>query len=224
MIEYFYSVKFINIFRFTNPTPELPMPTKVQWKYFNSNYPLISYIWSVTKQPPLSHPSLKLGNFLGWLTSTDGSASHKEEIKTLAHWGPVVLNMASMNSVAMGLLPDTQNCRLRMRRECRERFQRKPLVSDPGMHHGTCLTHVPWCMSGSLTCGDGGNVPGIPGACAPAILRIWQEAHSFRQWLITCPCRVITYTIADFLPDRWCCRWRFKMKMKCQANFLVLNT
>ena len=48
----------------------------------------------------------------------------------------------------------------------RRRFQRKPLVSDPGMHHGTCVTHVPWCMSGSLTCGDGENVPGIPGACA----------------------------------------------------------
>ena len=60
---------------------------------------------------------------------------------------------------------------------CR-RFQRKPLVSDPGMHHGTCVTHVPWCMSGSLTCGDRENVPGIPGACAPAILRIWQEAHT----------------------------------------------
>ena len=59
---------------------------------------------------------------------------------------------------------------------CRQ-FQRKPLVSDPGMHHGTCVTHVPWCMSGSLTCDDGENVPGIPGACAPAILRIWQEAH-----------------------------------------------
>ena len=59
----------------------------------------------------------------------------------------------------------------------RRRFQMKPLVSDPGMHHGTCVTHVPWCMSGSLTCGDGENVPGIPGACAPAILRIWQEAH-----------------------------------------------
>ena len=59
----------------------------------------------------------------------------------------------------------------------RRRFQRKPLVSDPGMHHGTCVTHVPWCMSGSLTCGDGKNVSGIPRACAPAILRIWQEAH-----------------------------------------------
>ena len=59
---------------------------------------------------------------------------------------------------------------------CR-RFPREPIVSDPAMHHGTCVTHVPWCMSGSLTCGDGENVPGIPGACAPAILRIWQEAH-----------------------------------------------
>ena len=55
----------------------------------------------------------------------------------------------------------------------RRRFQRKPVVNDPGMHHGTCLMHVPWCMSGSLTCGDGENVPGIPGACAPAISRIW---------------------------------------------------
>ena len=71
----------------------------------------------------------------------------------------------------MGLLPDAQNCGLRMRRECRERFSRhqhlrKPLVSDPSMHHGTCVTHAPWCMSGSLTRGGGKNVPDIPGACA----------------------------------------------------------
>ena len=26
-----------------------------------------------------------------------------------------------------------------------------PRVSDPDMHHGTCATHVPWCMPGSLT-------------------------------------------------------------------------
>ena len=24
-------------------------------------------------------------------------------------------------------------------------------VSDPDMHHGTCVTYVPWCMPGSLT-------------------------------------------------------------------------
>ena len=57
-----------------------------------------------------------------------------------------------------------------MRRECHERFprhrlKRKPLVSDPDMHHGTCVTHVSWCMSGSLTRGGGENVPGILGAC-----------------------------------------------------------
>ena len=45
-------------------------------------------------------------------------------------------------------------------------LQRKPPVSDPGMHHGTCVMHVPWCMSGSLTCGGGENVPGILGVCA----------------------------------------------------------
>ena len=54
-------------------------------------------------------------------------------------------------------------CGLRMRREWRERFlrhrhQTKPLVSDPGMHHGTCVTHVSWCMSGYLTRGSGENV------------------------------------------------------------------
>ena len=70
-----------------------------------------------------------------------------------------------------GLLPVTQNCGLRMHRECWERFprhriQRKPPVSDPGMHYGTCVTRVPWCMWGSLTHHGGENVPGIPDACA----------------------------------------------------------
>ena len=74
------------------------------------------------------------------------------------------------NANFTGLLQDTHNRGLRMRRECRERFsrhwlERKPLVSDPGMHHGTCVSHVPWCMSGPLNCGGRENVPGIPGAC-----------------------------------------------------------
>ena len=75
------------------------------------------------------------------------------------------------HSASMDLLPDTQNCGLRLRRECREpfprhRLKRKPLVSDPAMHHGTCVMHVPWCMSGSLTRGGWENVLGITGACA----------------------------------------------------------
>ena len=71
---------------------------------------------------------------------------------------------------AMCLLPNTSTCGLCMHRECGKRFpchrlQRKPLVSDPDMHHDTFVAHVPWCMSGSVTRGGGGNVSGIPGAC-----------------------------------------------------------
>ena len=32
-------------------------------------------------------------------------------------------------------------------------FSPPPRISDSDMHHGTCVTHVPWCMSGSLTSG-----------------------------------------------------------------------
>ena len=92
-----------------------------------------------------------------------------------------------MNStLGMGILPDAENCGLRMRRECRERFprhrrQRKPRVSDPGMHHGTCVTHVPRCMSGSLTRGGGENVPGIPGACATRNFTYLRRGPSVEQ-------------------------------------------
>ena len=32
-------------------------------------------------------------------------------------------------------------------------FSLPPWVSDPDMHHGTCVTHVLWCMPGSLYSG-----------------------------------------------------------------------
>ena len=73
--------------------------------------------------------------------------------------------------VTMGLLPDTQNCVWACAANAGNVFP-PPLVSDPDMHHGTCVTHAPWCMSGSLTSGflwspgGGENVPGIPSACA----------------------------------------------------------
>ena len=46
------------------------------------------------------------------------------------------------------------------------------------MHHGTCVTHVPWCMSGSIARGGGENVPAFPAHAQTSILRIWQEAHA----------------------------------------------
>ena len=48
-------------------------------------------------------------------------------------------------------------------------FSPPPRVSDSDMHHGTCMTHVSWCMLGSpfpLKSVTGESVRGIPGACA----------------------------------------------------------
>ena len=50
----------------------------------------------------------------------------------------------------------------------------------------TCVTHVPRCMSGSLTRGGGENVPGISGACAT---------------------RHFTYLVRDPLAAKWTCPW-----------------
>ena len=112
------------------------------------------------------------------------------------------MTMSVTVTITMGLLPDAYNFGLLMLRECRERFpchrlQKKPLVSDPGMHHGTCITHVPWCMSGSLTRGGGGNVPSIPGACAT---------------------RNFTYLARDPWPQRW---WRSRPAITTMGMILI---
>ena len=59
----------------------------------------------------------------------------------------------------------------------------KPLVSDGGMHHGTCVTHMPWCISGSLTRRGRETVPGIPGACTNPIFDVSGKRSI---WLLVC--------------------------------------
>ena len=77
-------------------------------------------------------------------------------------------NGNSDSHVCKNVHPAYQKLRVHTHGECRERFprhrlQRKPHVSDPGKHHGTCVTHVPWCMSGALTRGDKQDFPGLSG-------------------------------------------------------------
>ena len=52
-------------------------------------------------------------------------------------------------------------------------FSPPPRISDPDMHHGTCATHVLWCMSGSLTSGF--------------ILSPWREKRSRHSWRMRNP-------------------------------------
>ena len=101
----------------------------------------------------------------------------------------------------MGLLPNTEKCGLRMRGEYRERFpghrlQTKLLVSDPRMHHGTCVAHVPWCMSGSLTHDGGENVPGIPGTCATRNLAYLERGPCMLSDLLSLTIYIYVYGIS----------------------------
>ena len=52
-------------------------------------------------------------------------------------------------------------------------------VSDPDMHHGTCVMHVPWCMLGSLNSSfrwswrQGNTFPAFLAHAQPTIVGIW---------------------------------------------------
>ena len=79
---------------------------------------------------------------IGHATSSRMQNTHWCKLQCIGGVDKYDITDVAANTGAVGLLPDTQNCGLRMRRECREHFlrhrlQRKPLFSDPGMHHGT---------------------------------------------------------------------------------------
>ena len=74
-------------------------------------------------------------------------------------------------TMGMGLLPDMQNCSLRMPQECWERFphhrlQMKPQVNDPSMHHGTCVNTCRDACRDRYPPVTWENIPCIPSACA----------------------------------------------------------
>ena len=80
------------------------------------------------------------------------------------------------------------------------------LVSDPGIHHCTHVTHVPWCMLGSLARGGGENFPSIPSARTtrnftyltrgPSAYRfeVPLTGFAFIEWYISLNQRAVTIT------------------------------
>ena len=80
-----------------------------------------------------------------------------------------LLGLSSWNH-AMGLLPDAQNCGLRVRRECRESFRHRGLAISTHITARTWRTCRAACRDSLLAVyfevGGGENVPCIPGACA----------------------------------------------------------
>ena len=114
-----------------------------------------------------------------------------------------------------------------MRRECWERFprhrlQRKPLVSDPCMHHGTCVTPVPWCMSGSLIRGGGENVRGIPGACTTRSFTYLARSPSIR--VNTSIIWKINWIYHNKIFFMWCINLRENAPMSTENVVIVTQT
>ena len=132
------------------------------------------------------------------------STSHRQS----THCGLVMpYGIIQLNWFSMGLLPDSNIAGCACARNAgnvfpHRRLQRKPLVSDPGMHHGTCVTHVSWCMSGSLTRLAWKTFPAFPAHAQTSILRIWQEAHWLR-WIVAWWHRAIAWTYVDFSSVRY---------------------
>ena len=75
----------------------------------------------------------------------------------------------------MGLLPDTQNCGLRMRRECRERFPRHHGLTIPACNTARAVMVLAWIANPRfhLKAVAGKTFPVFPAHVQPAILRIW---------------------------------------------------
>ena len=90
----------------------------------------------------------------------------------------VEMGTSSINYLAMGLLPDTQNRGCACAGNAGNVF---PVTAGKRSRHASrhVLTHVPWCMPGSLTSSflwnrrRGETFPAFPAHAHPAILRIW---------------------------------------------------
>ena len=108
----------------------------------------------------------------------------------------------------------------------RHRLKKKPLVSHPGMHYGTCVTHVPWCMSEPLTRSGGENFPGNHAACA-----IRNFMYLVRgPWWVHRPCKYASPCLAcchDFIKDHSGFRlsqWKTTLKSNASSHWLSLYT
>ena len=119
---------------------------------------------------------------------------------------------------AMGLLPDTQNCGLCMRLECRERFPRHWLKKH--------FLAIPACITARdhLPVLAGKTFPAFPAHAQPAILRIWQKAHGFHPYNVLFKTRENPCCLL-WLTQRDACIVLYHLALSCMMHAeLCINT
>ena len=135
--------------------------------------------WGVNRWHFVTH------SLVGTITFSKGALILYE---TIASEDPM---MISSLSSCMGLLPDTQNCGVCMRRECRVHFPRlRGLAILTRITTRALRTCRDACrdrqIAVSFKVGGGENVPGIPGACA---------THTFPYLVHVAMCLVDVYLL-----------------------------
>ena len=113
-------------------------------------------------------------------------------------------------------------------------FSPPPQVSDPDMHQGTCVTHVPWCMPGSLTSNflwsrrRGKTFPAFPAHAQPAILRSWQEVHGslmvLTHWCLVTKMSCKELESSSEAMNNVCCKWISNGFFVTTTTHLIFNT
>ena len=71
--------------------------------------------------------------------------------ENIHRWRIYALMINTYHTIASGNSPLARYVKVRVAHAPGLPGTFSPRVRDPDIHHGTCVTHVPWCMSGSLT-------------------------------------------------------------------------
>ena len=116
-------------------------------------YPLSPGFW--VRLPPVLQVRLtKSPDGVSMTTQSDHCPVFWHQASDTHHWRGQKCILPLGTNVAMGLLPDTWNCGFICAKNAGNVHPTPPpppRVSNPDMHHGTRVTHVPWCMLGLLT-------------------------------------------------------------------------
>ena len=110
-----------------------------QLVYFDANFTEICFLWSNGQKTSISSDNSLVLNRRHPINGINDE---------LVSWR-MYCHLASING------PLTRYVKLRVAHApgMPGTFSPPPLVSDPDLHHGTCVTRVPWLMPGSLTSG-----------------------------------------------------------------------
>ena len=128
------NIEFKGLWQYRTPTL---IATQVSRVY---HFWIVPPFWHLVQNMAEHCANFKPTGQLKWMLWTDKfcKSGVQDEIRWDILYGPLARYLKLWITHAPGM-PGT--------------FSPPPRVSDPDTHHGTCVTHVPWCMSGSLASG-----------------------------------------------------------------------